>query len=60
LNLIKVFSIEIKEKNMVPVSTLKKVATVRIECAKRAITLGSELEVGYKLTHGGIHDVSPW
>ena len=39
---------------------LKKVATVCIECTQSAITLSSGLEIGYKLTYGGMNDVSPW
>ena len=47
-------------RSMVTASNLKKVATVCIECAKGSITLGGGLEIGYKLTHGGMNDVSPW
>ena len=47
-------------RNMVTVSTLKKVAAVCLECAKGAVTLGGGLEIGYKLTHGGMNDVSSW
>ena len=47
-------------RGMITVSNLKKVATVCIECAKNAIILGGGLEIGYKLTHGGMNDVSPW
>jgi len=42
----------IKEKvqlrNMATISTLKKVTTVCIECAKGVITLGGGLEIGYE------------
>jgi hypothetical protein len=47
-------------RSMVTASNLKKVATVCLECAKGALTLGGGLEIGYKLTHGGMNDVSPW
>lgn len=47
-------------RSMVTASNLKKVVTVCLECAKGAITLGGGLEIGYKLTHGGMNDVSPW
>jgi len=47
-------------RNMVTSSTIKKIATVCYECAKGVITLGGGLEVGYKLSHGGMNDVSPW
>ena len=47
-------------RSMVTASDLKKVGTVCLECAKGAIALGGGLELGYKLTHGGMNDVSPW
>lgn len=47
-------------RGMVTASTVKKVATVCMECAKGAITFGGGLEIAYKLTHGGMNDVSPW
>ena len=47
-------------RSMVTASNLKKVSTICIECAKGAVTLGGGLEIGYKLTHGGMNDVSPW
>jgi hypothetical protein len=47
-------------RNIVTVSTLKQVATVCLECTKGVLTLGGGLEIGYKLTHGGMNDVSSW
>lgn len=47
-------------RNMVTVSTFKKVTIVCLECAKGIIALGGEVEVGYKLSHGGMNDVAPW
>ena len=47
-------------RTMFTAANAKKVATVCLECAKGAITIGGGLEIGYKLTHGGMNDVSPW
>ena len=47
-------------RSMFNAANAKKVATVCLECAKGAITIGGGLEIGYKLTHGGMNDVSPW
>jgi hypothetical protein len=47
-------------RNMVTISNLKKISIVCLECAKGAITLGGGAELMYKLTHGGMNDISPW
>lgn len=39
-------------------SNVKKVVTVCIKCAKDAIIIAGWLEIGYKLTHEGMDDVS--
>jgi len=38
----------------------KKIATLCVECTKTAVVIGSGAEIGYKLSHGGLNDVSPW
>jgi hypothetical protein len=40
--------------------TIKKVAVVCLECAKVGVQIGLGYEAGYKLTHGGMNDMSPW
>jgi hypothetical protein len=40
-------------------SNVKKIGVVCFECVKSVITLGGVLEIGYKLTHGGMNVVSP-
>jgi len=47
-------------RGMVTASNVQKIATVCIECVKSAITLGGGIEIGYKLTHGGMNEVPPW
>ena len=42
------------------VQAAKKVAVVCLECAKVAVQLGLGAEAGWKLTHGGMNDMSPW
>jgi len=39
--------------------TIKKVAVVCLECAKVGVQIGLGYEAGYKLTHGGMNDMSP-
>ena len=46
-------------RSILTVSNVKKVVIVYIECAKDAMTIGGWLEIGYKLTHGGMNDVPP-
>ena len=46
-------------RSILTVSNAKKVVIVYIECAKDAMTIGGWLEIGYKLTHGGMNDVPP-
>jgi len=40
--------------------TIKKVGVVCLECAKVGVQLGLGAEAGWKLTHGGMNDMSPW
>jgi len=40
--------------------TIKKVAVVCLECAKVSVHIGLGAEAGYKLTHGGMNNMSPW
>lgn len=47
-------------RTMFTAANTKKVATICVECVKTAVTLGGGAEVVYKLTHGGMNDVSPW
>ncbi len=47
-------------RSVVSAALVKKVGTICVECAKAGVTLGGGLELGYKLTHGGMNDVSPW
>jgi hypothetical protein len=47
-------------RSRVTASNVQKVATVCLECVKSTIVIGTGLEIGYKLTHGGMNDVSPW
>jgi hypothetical protein len=47
-------------RSMFTALNLQKVAPICLECAKSAIVIGTGLEIGYKLTHGGMNDVSPW
>ena len=47
-------------RTIVTSSSLKKLAPLCLECVKGALTVGGGLEIGYKLTHGGFNDVSPW
>jgi len=40
--------------------TVKKIGVVCLECAKVGVQLGLGAEAGWKLTHGGMNDMSPW
>ena len=42
------------------IQTIKKVGVVCLECAKVGIQIGLGAEAAYKLTHGGMNDMSPW
>merc|ERR1712099_223574 len=44
---------------MITTPNIKRVGTVCFECAKAIITLAGGLEIGYKLSHGGMNDISP-
>jgi len=38
---------------------MKKAVQICAECTKTTLQLGFGLEMGYKLTHGGLNDISP-
>ena len=44
---------------MFTASSFKKIAVVCIDCARGVVTIGGALELGYKVTHGGVNAMSP-
>jgi hypothetical protein len=46
-------------RGMVTSPKIKQVAIVCVECVKVLLTVGGGLEIGYKLTHGDMNDISP-
>ena len=47
-------------RGMFTAANVRAGATLCIECTKALMTVAGGLEMGYKLTHGGMNDVSPW
>jgi hypothetical protein len=48
------------KRTMVTAATVKKVGVVCYECGKFLLQAGVGCEVGWKMTHGGMNDISPW
>jgi hypothetical protein len=48
------------KRTMVTAGTAKKVAVVCYECGKFLLQAGVGGEIGWKMTHGGMNDISPW
>jgi len=47
-------------KRYISTDSIRKAGVICLECAKVGVQLGLGAEAGWKLTHGGMNDISPW